>query len=431
MGLSLLTAILFGLAPVRQALHASLVESLKQGGRSRTGGREGARWRNALIVVEVGLSIMLLTGAGLMIQTFWRLSHLNLGFDASRVLNVRNSLRGATYATPEARRNHFAAAAAKLAAIPGVESVSAVSFPPPLDPIAPTHFTLADEASDPSRDYTAYTLVVLPRYFETVRNPLLSGRGIAEVDTADSMRVAVVTKELAHRYFADRDPVGRSIRLSGAMAGEWRVVGVAADIAGGGTHPEAQPVVYLPHAQAPVGTMSFLLRSRVAPASLGQIAERTLWSTGRLMNVYRIMPLEQVVEQGRWQSRFTMILLTLFAALALILATAGIYAVISFLTLQRTREIGIRMALGARPADVLRMVTGHGVALAAVGVVFGMIASLAAGRVLASRLYGVASTDFLTLAAGSVVVLLVAAAASAGPAMRAASVAPADALRRD
>ena len=131
MGLSLLTALLFGLAPVRQALHASLVESLKEGGRSRTGGREGARWRNALIVVEVGLSIVLLTGAGLMIQTFWRLSHLNLGFEASRVLNVRNSLRGATYATPEARRNHFAAAAAKLAAIPGVESVSAVSFPPP------------------------------------------------------------------------------------------------------------------------------------------------------------------------------------------------------------------------------------------------------------------------------------------------------------
>jgi putative ABC transport system permease protein len=149
------------------------------------------------------------------------------------------------------------------------------------------------------------------------------------------------------------------------------------------------------------------------------------------MNVYRIMPLEQIVEQGRWQSRFTMILLTLFAALALILATAGIYAVISFLTLQRTREIGIRMALGARPADVLRMVTGQGVALAAVGVVFGTIGSLAAGRVLASRLYGVDASDPLTLAAGSVLVLVVAAAASAGPAIRAASVAPADALRRD
>jgi putative ABC transport system permease protein len=431
MGLSLLTAILFGLAPARQALRASLIESLKEGGRSRTGGREGARWRNALIVVEVALSIVLLTGAGLMIQTFWRLSHLNLGFDAGRVLNVRNSLRGATYASPEARRNHFATAAAKLATIPGVESVSAVSFPPPVDPIAPTHFMLAGEASDPGRDYTAYTLVVLPRYFETVRNPLLSGRAIAEMDTADSVRVAVVTRELAHRYFADRDPVGRSIQLSGAMAGEWRIVGVAADIAGAGSQPEPQPVVYLPHTQAPVATMSFLLRTRVAPASLGQIAERTLWSTGRLMNVYRIMPLEQVVDEGRWQSRFTMILLTLFAALALILATAGIYAVISFLTLQRTREIGIRVALGARPVDVLRMVTGHGVTLAAVGVAFGTLGSLAAGRVLASRLYGVAASDPLTLAAGSVVVLLIATAASAVPAMRAASVHPADALRSD
>src|SRR4029079_1534973 len=124
---------------------------------------------------EVGLSIVLVTGAGLMIQTFWLLSHLNLGFDSSRVLHVRNALRGAAYATPEARRNHFATAAAKLSAIPGVESVTAVSFPPPVDAIAPTHFTLAGETFDPGRDYTAYTLVVLPRYFETVRNPLLSG----------------------------------------------------------------------------------------------------------------------------------------------------------------------------------------------------------------------------------------------------------------
>jgi len=245
------------------------------------------------------------------------------------------------------------------------------------------------------------------------------------------LRVAVVTKELAHRYFADRDPLGRSIRLGGAMAGEWRIVGVAADIAGAGNHPEAQPVLYLPHTQAPVGTMSFMLRTRVPPASLSQIAERTLWSTGRLMNVYRIMTLEQVVEEGRWQSRFTMILLTLFAALALILATAGIYAVISFLTLQRTREIGIRMALGARPADVLRIVTGQGLTLAAVGVAFGIIGSLAAGQVLASRLYGVAASDPLTLAAGSAVVLFIAAIASAVPAMRASSVDPAEALRRD
>ena len=217
MVLSLLTALFFGLAPARQALGASLVESLKEGGRSRSGGREGARWRNALIVLEVGLSIVLLTGAGLMIQTFWRLSNLNPGYDATRVLNVRNSLRGETYATAEARRNHFATAAAKLAAIPGVESVSAVSFPPPIDPFAPAHFTLAGEASDAGRDYTASPLVILPRYFETLRNPILSGRGITEADTADSPRVAVVTRELAHRYFANRDPVGRSIRLSGAL----------------------------------------------------------------------------------------------------------------------------------------------------------------------------------------------------------------------
>ncbi len=428
-GLSLLTAFLFGLAPARQALQSSLAESLKEGGRSRAAGRAGARWRNALIVVEVGLSIVLLTASSLMLQTFWKLSHLNLGFDTTRVLTLRNALRGTTYATGEARRNHFTTAAAKLAQIPGVEQVSAVSFVPPVDPIAPSHFTLAGEASDSGRDYTAFPLIVLPHYFETMRNPLLSGREITQADSVDSPRVAVVTRELVRRYFAGRDPLGRSIRLGGSLAGDWRIVGVAADIAASGNHPEPEPVVYLPHAQAPVGTMSFLLRTSVPPAGVTQIAERTLWNTGGLMNVYRVMTMEQRVEEGRWQGRFTMTMLTLFAALALILVTAGIYAVISYLTLQRTGEIGIRMALGARPADVLRMVTTQGVALAAIGVAFGILASIAASQFLASRLYGVSATDPLTLAGVSILVLLVAAIASARPALRAASIAPLDALR--
>ncbi|HEY1340622.1 MAG TPA: FtsX-like permease family protein, partial [Bryobacteraceae bacterium] len=430
LAVSALTSLVFGMAPARQALHADVIEVLKEGGRSRTPGREGARWRNVLIVGELALSLVLLAGAGLMIQTFWRLSRFDSGFDAARVLTVRNSLRGPEYATPAARRNHFARAAEKLAQLPGVESVSAISFPVPLTGLVGARFIRPNRPVEPGHESTAVPLIVLPRYFETMGIPVVEGRGISEADTADSPTVAVISKTLARRYFQDSDPVGQSVRLvNGPLT--FRIVGICGDIRNGGLTPEPQPILYLSHAQIPVPIMTFLLRTRSDPGALGPVAERTLWSTGRLMNVYMTMPLEQRVQEGFWQSRFTMILLSVFAGLALALATAGLYAVISYLTSQRTQEIGIRMALGARPRDVLLIVTREGVLLAAAGVAIGGVASLVLGRLIATRLYGVQPADPATLGAVAGVLILAAAAACAIPAMRAARLDPGQALRRE
>jgi len=435
LGLSILTALVFGLAPARQALGASVVEVLKDGGRSRTTGRAGATWRNLLMAGEVALSVMLLAGAGLMIQTFWRLATLDSGFRADHVLTLRNSLRGEAYASAAARRAHFQRAQAALSKLPGVESVTAISFPLPLDSVAPIHFVRPNQVSEPGRDPTAVIRVVLPGFFETLRAPVLRGRSLSGADTETSPSVAMISDALARRYFADADPIGQTIQSRDQPGLSWLVVGVAGDLRGTGSNaaslPEAIPVIYLPYSQAPAPTMTFMLRTRPAPETLGPLAERTLWSLGTLMNVYSIRTLEESVAESYWQSRFTMVLLSVFAGLALVLAMAGLYAVISYLTAQRTQEIGIRMALGARPADVLWMVTGQGLALAAAGLVCGVAGSLAAGRILASRLFGVTAYDPMTLAAVTLLLLVVAAAACAIPAFRAARIDPVVALRSE
>ena len=433
LALSVLTALVFGLAPARQALRASVIEVLKDGGRSRSTGRSGAAWRNLLMAAEVALSVVLLAGAGLMIQTFWRLARLDSGFQADHVLTLRNSLRGEAYASAAARRAHFQRAQAALSKLPGVESVTAISFPLPLDTMAPLHFVRPNQVVEPGRESAAIPRVVLPQFFETLRAPILRGRGITEADTDITPRVAVISDTLARRYFAGTDPVGQTIQIREQPAGSWRVVGVAADLrgTGPGAQPEAIPTIYLPAAQAPVQTMTFMLRTRPAPETLATQAERTLWSLGTLMNVYSVRTLEDAVAESYWQSRFTMVLLSVFAGLALALAMAGLYAVISCLTAQRTQEIGIRMALGARPADVLWMITGQGLGLAAAGLVCGVAGSLALGRILASRLFGVTASDPATLTAVTLLLLLVAAAACAIPAFRAARIDPATALRSE
>jgi putative ABC transport system permease protein len=430
-GLTVLATALFGLAPARQAFAWRLAETLKEGGRSGGAGRHARRGRNLLIAGEVALSLVLLTSASLMIQTSWRLSHVRWGFEPAHLFHVRNSLRGEAYAGAAARRNHFNAAAMKLAGLPGVESVSAISFAPPLAPFVPGKFSRMDRADDPTREMSATTLVVLPRYFETLRIPVLAGRSLGEEDTADAARTAVISQAVARRYFADGNPVGRSIRLAGRDPGAWRIVGVAGDVRDAGLTDEASPLIYLPYAQSPVGTMSFVMRVRGDAAAIAPAAESAIWSLGRLMNVYYPATLDERLAESNWQSRFTMVLLSIFAGLALLLASTGMYAVISYLAAQRTREIGIRLALGATPGDVQRIVLAEGVGAAAAGVVAGAFATMAVGRVLTTHLYGVSPADPLTFAAVAAVLLGVAAVASVVPARRAARIDPLRALHTD
>jgi putative ABC transport system permease protein len=246
LGLSLLSTILFGLAPARQAFRSGAAH-LADSSRSRSAGRSSALWRNTLIAGEIGLSLILLASAALLVRTFLHLSKESWGFEPHSVLTIRNSLRGEAYRTASAQRNYFDAAIRKLRETPGVESVSAVSFPPPLAPFAPSRFVPSGQPVDPGHDPTASILTVLPGYFETLRTPIVSGRAISEADTADSAPVAMVSQSIVKRYFPKGDAVGQSFRLNGSDGRFWRIIGVAQDVRAQGLNTQAPDVLYFPY----------------------------------------------------------------------------------------------------------------------------------------------------------------------------------------
>jgi putative ABC transport system permease protein len=429
LGLSLLSSILFGLAPARQASRARTAQQLAESGRSRSAGRSSALWRNTLIAGEIGLSLILLASAGLFVQTFLHLSKESWGFEPANVLLIRNSLRGESYRTASAQHNYFQAAARKLSEIPGVASVSAVSFTPPLAPYAPSRFVPSGQPVDAGHDPSATVLSVLPGYFETLRTPVMSGRSISDADTAESTPVAVISQAVVKRYFSKGDPVGQSVRFTASDRRDWRIVGVVKDVRAQGLNAQPPDVIYLPHSQMPTPTMSFVIRTHTAPMTIANTAERSLWSLGKLMNVYAVAPLEERLSDSYWQSRFTMALLAIFAGLALLLATAGVYGVMSYLTAQRTQEIGIRIAIGASPSHVVWLVTNQALRAGAAGLAAGIAGYVALSRLLAGQLFGVSATDPLTLLAAAAGLMLVCIAASAIPAFRAMRVDPLRALR--
>ena len=429
LGLSLLSSILFGLAPARQASRGT-AQHLGDSGRSRSASRSSAMWRNSLIAAEIGLSLVLMASAGLLVQTFLHLSKESWGFEPNKVLLVRNALRGDQYRTGSAQHRHFEEAARKLREVPGIEAVTAVNAPPPLAPYAPARFVPSGQAHDAGQDPTASVLSVLPGYFETLHTPIVAGRSISGADSSDAAPVAVVSQSVARRYFPVGDPVGQSFRLNGGDRREWRIIGVAKDIRFAGLDAQAPGVLYFSHAQMPGSVMSFVIRTRTTPMAIAKSVERALWSLGKSMNVYQIAPLEERLSDSYWQSRFTMSLLAIFAGLALLLATAGVYGVMSYLAAQRTQEIGIRIAIGASPFDVIWLVTNQGVRAAAAGLAAGIGGYLAMSRVLAGQLFGVSATDPLTLLAASFGLMLVSMAASTVPAFRAARIDPLLALRR-
>jgi putative ABC transport system permease protein len=424
LGLSVLSSILFGLAPARQASRGAMV-------RSRTVSRSSAFWRNALIAGEIGLSLILLASAALLAQTFLHLSRESWGFDPGKVLLVRNSLRGDAYRTASAQHNYFEAAARKLREIPGVESVSAISSPPPVAVFAPSRLVPNGQPADPGHDATASVLMVLPGYFETLRTPIVSGRSISDVDTADSAPAAVVSQSVVKRYFPKGDPVGQSLRFIGNDRRDWRIVGVAQDVRAQGLNTQAPDVVYLPHSQMTSPVMSFVIRTGAAPMTVAPVAEQSLWSLGKLMSVYQIQPLEEALSDSYWQSRFTMALLAVFAGLALLLAAAGVYGVMSYLAAQRTQEIGIRIAIGATPSRVVWLVTNQGLRAALTGLAVGTAGCFAMSRLLAGQLFGVSATDPLTLLAAAAGLMLICLAATAVPAFRAVRVDPLRAMRHN
>ncbi|HXV59792.1 MAG TPA: ABC transporter permease [Vicinamibacteria bacterium] len=438
LGLSVATGTLFGLAPSSRVSRMELNEHLKHGGRNPASSRSSRGFGAFLVVSEVTLALVLVAGAGLAIKGFRNLKGYDPGFDAERLLTVRTSLRGESFAEPHQRIRHFEELASRLRALPGVTSVSATSFTPPLFPFQASTFTIPGEAVEPGHEPGATIRAVLPDYFRTVGIPVLRGRPLGTEDRESSAPVVVINEVLARRYFAGRDALGESIELDSSpqpdlspFMGSRRIVGIVGNVRTLGTNPEPLAVIYLPHRQAPVPIMNMMIRTDAEPSSLLKAAEHTAWGMGGDINVYGVETLADRIANAEWSSQVSTLLLGLFALLALSLGAAGIYAVISYTVAKRTRELGLRMALGARRGEVLRMVLASGLKLTAVGVVAGIAATWALARFLESLLYNVSTNDIVTFAGASLLLVGVAAAASAVPAYRASRVDPILTLRHD
>jgi putative ABC transport system permease protein len=440
--LSLVTGIAFGLAPALHASRAALGGALRESGRSTTEGREHRRFRSALVVSEVALALVLTTGAALMIRSFAHLQGGNLGFDPAGVTTARVLLPArrppgageARYAPPEKRRAFFDHVLARLREQPGVEAAGATTFLPLSGWSGGQDFEIEGHPpASPADAPEAMPQSANEDYFRAMRIPVLKGRGLAATDVATAPPVVVVNRTTARRYWAGEDPVGRRIgwRVGGPQNPiTWRqVVGVVGDVRHDGLAEEAEPEMYLPYAQSPSALICLTIRMSGGQPLPAQAIQQAVWSFDKDQPVLAVTPLEQLAAESITLRRVSTLLLGFFAAVAVFLAALGLYGVMAHAVARRTHEIGIRMAIGANAGDVLAMIVGRGVGLAALGAGIGLLASLGLTRLLTSLLYGVSPTDPVSFAAVALFLLAVAALASYIPGRRAARVDPAEALR--
>jgi len=429
-GISLLTAVLFGLAPALQSSRADLNATLKDAaGRTGTAGR--GRLRGALVVGEVALSLVLLVGAALLLRTFRNLVSNSLGFDPGRVLSAEIWLNGTSHNTTEKMGVFCRDLTARLAAQPGVAAAAVVEAGLPLERGGNEGVRLDGQWIHASVDYRSVT----PEYFRTLAVRLELGRPFSDADDTAGAPVAIVNASFARR-FASGAALGRAVTF-GEQDAPRSVVGVVGDVKSFVGLP-AQPTVFIPIAQTPYGLFRvfegwfpthILVRTDGNPLALGATVERTLGQADSQVPIGRVRSMEQVLSTSLALQQFLMVLVSVFAVLAIALAMIGVYGLMSYMVAQQTREIGIRLALGARPADVVRRVLGRGMLLAGAGVGLGTAGALALARLIGGLLFGVKGDDPFTL--GAVVTAVVAAAvlACAPPAVRAARVDPMVALR--
>ncbi len=430
LGASLFTGIVFGLAPAWQASRTGLGGVLKEGGRSSTG--SGGRWiRHALLVVEVALSIVLLVGATLLLRSFARLTHVDPGFQPERVLAFHVSLPQKSYPQPPRLIAFYDALLEKLAAAPGVRSTGMIQTLP-MQGSYVLSFAIqgrppAKTGEEPSANYR----VVSPDYFKTLGIPLRRGRFIDSHDVAGGHQVAVVDEAFVKQRFPEEDPLGHGIDIGNGTDGFYEIVGVVGNVHQSGLDAAPDPTMYVPYTQDVFSTMWMLARTDGDPASLAGAAREAVRAIDRTLPAYSLSPLSIVVSGSVAQQRFSMLLLGLFAAIALFLAAVGLYGVVSYTVRQRTREIGLRMAIGASPADVVRLVIGGGLRLVAIGVALGLAGSVALAGLIRSLLFDVAPSDPLSYALTAVVLLAVAFVACYMPARRAMRIDPVLALQQE
>ena len=429
--IAVLTGILFGLAPAIHMVRTDLTAALREGARGNAIGFRRNRLRSVLVISEVALALVLLSGAGLLMRSFYRLQSMDPGFDPHGILTFRTNLPAAKYKTGEAQAAFYRRALDRLRSIPSVSVTGAAQ----IFPLAGDDYILSfvqlgkppvPVGNQPSAAYYAST----PGYFTALRIPIKAGRDFTWRDDASAPPVAILSETMAHRFYANENPIGQRIQMgNGSKPAE--IVGIAGDVRDEGLETKGRAAVYEPAAQVPFNAMYFAVRTEGDPAAVITGVRAAMRELDAELPLDAVGTVDNLVATALSQRRFSMLLMAIFAGLALVLAMIGIYGVISYSVTQATQEIGIRMALGARSGDVLRMVFGYGGVLMASGLAVGLAAALAAGRLLATQLFDVRPTDPPTYAAVAFVLLTTGLLACAIPAIRAMRVDPLVALRNE
>jgi putative ABC transport system permease protein len=436
LGVSLLTALLFGLAPAVHAVRQVTSDALKETSRAATASGGRRRLRNMLVVSEIAFAVVLLVGAGLLISSFVRLRNENPGFRAEHVVAMKVGLPRATYPDPARRVAFFDELARRLRALPTVTAVGAITRLPLYDGPLTTRVVPPGRESRPDAEQPEVDLRhVSEGYFEAMGIPVIAGRPITERDVGDSATppVMVINQTMARRLFPGRDPVGVQVRIAGGNpnAPPFTIVGVVGDVRDASLREEPKPQLYLSYRQTAPTTLSLILRSTDDPVPLVAAARRAVAAMNPDLAVHSTTTLTRVLAEAVTEERFIMLLVASFAVVAIVLAAVGVYGVMAYGVTERTREIGIRLAFGAQTRDVLRLVVGEGLALAALAVAIGLVAAWGTTRAMTSLLYGVSAADRTTYASVALLLLFVALLACYLPARRAARMDPVSAMRSE
>ena len=436
---SIATGLLFGLVPVWRAGRVPVHETLKDAARGSAAGggwSRGHGLRRALVIAEVALAVMLVAGAGLLVRSFLRLQQVEPGFNPDRVLTAELTMTGQRYGNADAVLDAYREIWSRLSALPGVRSVGGVTALPLSQMMAWGPITVEGRVPQPGEAFiNVDQRIVGAGYFETMQIPLLRGRLFGGQDIRSAPRVIVIDQRMADELWPGEDPIGRRVRRGGFDASStapWMtVIGVVGRIKQDALDAESRMAMYLPHRQFPTRALNLVVRGAVDPGSLAEGVRQQVRAVDAGLPLFRVRSMAARVDASLAERRFSTLLLLLFAGLALSLAAIGVYGVMAYFVAQGTRELGIRMALGASPRAILALVVGQGAVVAAAGLTLGLAGAIGFGRLIERLLFGVSATDLVTLLSIPVLIAAVALAACYIPARRAARIDPTVALRAE
>jgi putative ABC transport system permease protein len=433
MGISILTGLIFGLMPAWTASRAAVGAGLKEGGRSASSSRAQQRLRSAFVTAELAVALVLLVGAGLLVKTFWKLRNVEPGFAADHLLTMRVELPETRYKEVDPQTRFRTQAIAGINSLPGTESAMVSELPLSGDSLNHDFVIEGRPPIAPGDEPSLETRSVLGDYFHVMKIPLKSGRDFQSQDfDAKAPLVGIANEEMVRQYFPNENPLGKRVRWARSPVTQWiEIVGIAGDVKHFGLDLPELPALYSPYTQINNWKrwMTFAVRTQADPAAMEQAVKEQIWKIDSQLPITKVQTMSEVAAASFAARRFNMLLLTLFAALALVLAAVGVYGVMSYAVTQRTHEIGIRMALGAQVGSVIRLVMKSGLSIAIVGVAIGLAGAFALTRVMRSLLFAVEATDKATFASVSVCLFLIALVACYIPARRATKVDPLAALR--